>query len=1714
MGVNTSEGAGPMYAMSLAMVQEYFHLDWQMFAAMGSHESMAGLELYENLGSKPGKVVGVKFGKASGFGGNNDEQLGTMHYLTPSYKAYAYQSYPEFFPYDLLGGNPSEFFKTPDPTSKGTTALGWCAGNSATIASVTLINSLYCWWGFDVMYNATSFDYRKMNDGAKDYEWAAKMFMSAWNGGWGKLNADATTLFGVPEDPAKVASFKADSDVSDNVAQSIYVKKVYQTVPLLTGANKNSVLNGGECAVYDTTISLEKVAEFFFGINRDWDGNVLGTSLQLAESGKLGIQGVLNHFRLKDDKRLQLWNDVKMAYNLMKNRAPSSKGTDMISLRYDFLTILRVAKQYLILEMPIPVHSEFKTKVAELSKVNNIENADPTDNIYPKFKVDYSNFGFDAEGNFFIELDAKDNGVFDVNPGKPIEWTVDEYWNDWREGTAVKIDTAADKSCTGRFRVVIPHAVYKEEFGTKRVGYGWARVSDKNRNSTIQEFVIPAIKYPRFRKAYAKDRNGDGVGDSLIVELIPAEDKEKFYAIDAFDSIAYSWPEKTPIKNKKDAEKIVKQDSLIAIVDGKLTGGTGEGSIFGRYPLDIAEYKIDTISSTFAGVISDSVGPAIRTAALNIDKNRAKDTLVLTVSEPIVLKLDGTDPYVILKKGDVETAIASDLIEKISDTEFRFIFDKTKKVSEQEMVKFVFTGTTVTDVKGNRPISINQWVPISQKGDKDASVESSSIFDRNGDGYGDSVFVQFKLGSDLKTRFTTDSIKTNEYSWPSNSMFDPIDSKLFTKISESALGFTGIKNLAGFGEGALKFGFPESKTVKGIILDKVGAALRDTARFSSASLDRKSDTLMVKLTELLDNALLEADHGYVQFADDTLKPAELNCALVRVISADSAELIFNKDQFAATSYKWVRLKSENGAYDLKGNKPASNSKWVPIVRIGTGSTLDGSAIFDTKGDGKGSLIRVEFTEGSSANSPKLANLKSIIYQWPSDAPSDTATASELKIENGVISFNTKGSRAGFGTGTVSLVFADTTLICSITDSVGPAVSTAVKLWSESNENDTVVVTATESLKNSFASDSAFTVIIRGTAETAVKSKTATYANDTLKLVFPFGMIQESDSIAFIAKSGVADLAGNIPLEQNQHVEIAVVGGKKPSFVHGEMFDIDGNGTADSAEVTIRPGTHAEADNAKNILSAKASWPTKTALADVKSAAVSETVVKLTEMNFTGTAGTGSSELTFPSGTVRGDLADKVGPVIVSAKLWEPMGGNDTLQVEFSEPILGASDGAELLNINGTAVFNIKAEPYLNSKIWRFTFNRGTVEPGDSVNIRFGSSIADTVQEVNNPAHRTNRKVEITMKQRPIAIVTAESGFFDTDANGAMDLVKIKLAKEADAKRIEQFSAAITWPNLSGSVDTIRVKSNAMTISGGVIEMVVNSVAKGITSVDGSRYGTIVLSQPDDDQVVPHTTTFVGKDFMAPVLVNTARYTGKKLTSDEEQFEDELVLNYSEPIKKIDLGTGSDLDIYTLTGRKKGAYSIGITGESIYEGSVVKQKVRVIRNQSIIPATGDSIAIKANANGKVIDEQGNVQREQCSFVPFTTVTLPAEYSVTIYPNPFTIDADMKNELLSEYGNGGEYRGLLGIVVRPYGNRAGENLSGVISLFDAVGHTIVNREPLIYQESGSLLVALDGTNQRGREIGSGLYRGVIEVTSGTDDSKQMNVIPVMIGIQHSK
>lgn len=697
-------GAGPLYMMGAAIGQEYMNIDMQYLLATGFQESKAGLrgytiggqmvddkwvsELIPDKNSYPPNGIAYYNHKQ-----NNDQQRGPLHFIESSYKTYVYEAYPKYFPFD------TKYEKSPKYIT--TTQTGGCELNSPQIGNAYLLSSLYMWYTWQLVVAKLGKDGLDFYKNASNREISAQMVSWAWNKGFN----------------GAFATFVQNPDGAKNIDKDIdYVGFVWNGINHLENANRKSTVAGGTARIYDGNIALKDLEKLFFG-----EGGNPGT-------GKLGTAGILHHYKLTDAKRTILWGEVDSAFNMLKGRAPSVNGKDLISYRYDYLAILRIAKKFLDLSIPVPKGEEFKNWIKE----TKIDSTDPSfDSKYP-YLVQGSKSS-DGNNNFLMSVNVKDNlclPISDVSYNV-VEWSIDTNWLDWHSAEFVFGD-----SLSAVFRIKVDASIIKNNFGGK-TGFGWIRVTDRNFNSTVDTFSIAGVTYPYLKDAYIEDSDGDGKGDKITIELIKGK-ADKAEDLTEYQNLKYSWPNKTGLISAN-SNSVSVSSSKIIINDNSLLSGDGEG---------LVTFNYITNPNDYSGFIIDKVGAVIIKNGANYTKPTdpsLQDIIFISFSEAIKDALLNNKIYLVFYDKDGKSKeVAATIVEKIDNQNYKFTFPPGT-LKDQKKVNLK-TDTELVDLKGNKVADNNQKVDIEVTEANKLWLKASPV-----DGT--------KFGSSLKIVLTTNGTK-------------------------------------------------------------------------------------------------------------------------------------------------------------------------------------------------------------------------------------------------------------------------------------------------------------------------------------------------------------------------------------------------------------------------------------------------------------------------------------------------------------------------------------------------------------------------------------------------------------------------------------------------------------------------------------------------------------------------------------------------------------------------------------------------------------------------------------------------------------------------------------------------------------------------------------------------------------------------------------------
>ncbi len=816
-GINfdTSATNGPMYWMTLACGQEYFHADMQWMAAMGIKENNAGVKSTQGINV----TYNPNTAHSSGYGPWQVEfPTGADRALT----------YPSFFPkYTAQLAAAKDVGSSPFLTAFA--FMDYYCGLTAPIGSASIMNCmvfsvLVQYTNYDVFSYCTDICWKQALAAARDPYMGLAAMVMVYNIGNSTVTNVAARL--------NSNTYAATCNLAAPAARNLFPANNNYTADMLTGvqnlidASRASQTNAA-IKMLDYRITEPQLMAAFFGDN----GTVAAQ----------GTGGLLLHFYDPTatnciPQRQQIWNTLDSAFNKLKGRAPSTTGTSTISYRYDLLSILRTVKGNLSFKRNPPA------------------GGDATNNIIPQNSGHYPSCsgaaGYDETYPYpTTTMTILQNGnvtavttVTDETQAKSVKWTMDYKWGIWNDATPV--DTTSQTNRTFSFTALKSDIdLYKLQPDGYSGKYFWIMSTDASGNSTVQKVAIAGIKYPTLDSAIIQDVNGDGWGDKITAYVTKAA-SDSADPVGAFNAFQYSWPNQTNLVQAVKANVIATATTL-TYTDQTLAAGAGLGSVVLDYPS-----KTGISTNLF-----DRVGPALATAISRATLAiTVPDTLVIGITEPIKnLTQQAGTAYLNFKPAGVptKTAVPSTAIVKQGNTGASWLFILPPgTIAQYDSVNFVNTTGQIFDTVGNPPLAINRMVKIQKTGGKYPSLDSAIIQDANGDGLGDKITAYMTKsnadGADSLNNFTS-----FKYSWPTQSSLITAN-KSTVIVAANTLTYSDQALTAGSGLGLLVLDYPSLTGITAAIKDRVGPAL--TTALSKATKNASvPETLLVATTEPLKN---------------------------------------------------------------------------------------------------------------------------------------------------------------------------------------------------------------------------------------------------------------------------------------------------------------------------------------------------------------------------------------------------------------------------------------------------------------------------------------------------------------------------------------------------------------------------------------------------------------------------------------------------------------------------------------------------------------------------------------------------------------------------------------------------------------------------------------------------------------------------------------------
>ena len=459
-------------------------------------------------------------------------------------------------------------------------------------------------------------------------------------------------------------------------------------------------------------------------------------------------------------------------------------------------------------------------------------------------------------------------------------------------------------------------------------------------------------------------------------------------------------------------------------------------------------------------------------------------------------------------------------------------------------------------------------------------------------------------------------------------------------------------------------------------------------------------------------------------------------------------------------------------------------------------------------------------------------------------------------------------------------------------------------------------------------------------------------------------------------------------------KVKVVAVKYPKIAEAFIEDTDGVGNGDRITVTTSQDDDVSS-RLQDAVSFRYSWPTSDGyvdgaafLADVKNG---PGTFAFEDRTLTGGANSGLGgkvEIGLPGTTIKGNIADRVGPVIKYASILES--DPAVLYVLMSENVADlANPTGSYLVINGSnrAITNVAKQ----DQSWAFTL----AEPLDPAQVKAGSVkvrlVPGSVSDIpGNPTPDNNQEVVVLLDEGPVPLAEDGNVYLDRDGNGRMDRIQIAFTRPITDSKLATMTVTYTWREAGKQIrcftdslpgEKLKIDpQNAMLLYYDVPD---DSKLALLTYFDPSQsgWGRLTVFQKSLTPAISDRNDVVEMaDGMGPIALY-ARY-GETKRADIRP--DTLRVEFSEPIDTSAAALFSDRLYWTKSGSGN-PYRIAHQSPA--------EKKRILGGDKLLvyyqpehatrPGIGDSLRIvyEADETGLIVDRSGN---KASSLNPWTVI----------------------------------------------------------------------------------------------------------------------------------
>ncbi len=696
----------PLSWMALTMGQEFFGMDQQFMLSVWSKET--AFMLTYNGGQNWHRTLWT----------NSDGAFGPGEVEATTYMSRA-MGYPKFWPHDPCLTSPNARDVASACGACGTTDVAFAAKymgadhtdpDKAQIVNALIGSGFVFWFNYDLLSGSPCVGFKAALKESPDPYVGLCAMLPIYNLGINS-GAESPLLGG-----GSGANITCESFATGN---GDYRRQIVAVARLWTDAGQ-AAKNDLSYPLLDKWITLNDIAKFYFG--DDCDLNAPWTANGATQDG-----GLMKHFKLSDDQKRAMWEEISQAFTMQA----AHWGGGKISLRYDWLSNLRIAKRHLDLSRGTVGGEEagqwWQNRDGQCSGTADGRSLDKT---YPY--MTFQNAMQDED--FTVEVSAQDNGANDWGVAS-VEWTLQSDWTLFSTQNVQKIGGTAKDAL---YKIVVPKAYIPDEGGRL-----YARVTDSCGNSVVYSTPIKGQKLPKITGAYILDTDGDGNGDRIVVST--QEDSDVSVKLSSATALRYSWPGPD---GARDGDVGLVRAGTFQTDAGTLAGGAVAG-LGGKVEIALA-------GATLKASIADSVGPVIRYAGIQDDH---PEILHVLFSESVRELTDMTGAYI-----QINGATAAITNVALDGSTYKFTLATPLVVSEVEngLDSVRIVPGAVLDQGGKGAADNNRYVKIIlDKGPLPLADDCCSYLDVDADGTMDRIRLKFKQPATGRTAPMTFSFR-----WP------------------------------------------------------------------------------------------------------------------------------------------------------------------------------------------------------------------------------------------------------------------------------------------------------------------------------------------------------------------------------------------------------------------------------------------------------------------------------------------------------------------------------------------------------------------------------------------------------------------------------------------------------------------------------------------------------------------------------------------------------------------------------------------------------------------------------------------------------------------------------------------------------------------------------------------------------------------------------------